>query len=404
MLSKTFMMGVAFSLLAMGTESNKETMVPAGTFSGVKNPSSLTLFLCGDVMTGRGIDQILPYSVDSRIYESYVKNAKDYVRLAERVNGPVPRQVSYSYIWGDALEVWKTVAPDLKIINLETSITTHAEPWPEKVVQYRMHPENTTLFTTAGIDFCSLANNHTLDWKRPGLLETMRSLTKAEITYAGAGQDKEEASEPALLSTGKGRVIVLAYGSETSGIPGEWAATVEQSGINLLPDSSEAAVEVIKQQVKRVKQEGDVVVFTVHWGSNWGYDIPPARQDFARRLIDEAGVDIIHGHSSHHPLGIEVYKGRLILYGAGDFINDYEGIRGHEQYRADLSLMYFPEIDPASGKLTSMKMVPMQIRNLRLNYTSPEDREWLRKVLDRESRKFGTGVIQNEDGSFSLHW
>jgi len=76
------------------------------------------------------------------------------------------------------------------------------------------------------------------------------------------------------------------------------------------------------------------VVASIHWGDNWGYEI-------AHNLIDHAGVDIIHGHSSHHAKGIEVWHGKPVIYGCGDFINDYEGIGGNEKYRSDLSLMYF---------------------------------------------------------------
>lgn len=61
------------------------------------------------------------------------------------------------------------------------------------------------------------------------------------------------------------------------------------------------------------------------WG-NWGYGVTRRTREFAHELLDHAGVDLIHGHSSHHPLGIEVYRDKLILYGCGDFINDYEGI------------------------------------------------------------------------------
>ncbi|MDX5348057.1 MAG: CapA family protein [Hymenobacteraceae bacterium] len=364
----------------------------------------ITLFLCGDVMPGRGIDQILPHSADPVIYEPYVKDARDYVRLAERVNGPVPRNASYANIWGDALKVWQQVSPDLKIINLETSITTHSDPWPGKQIQYRMHPDNVAVLTAAGIDYCSLGNNHTLDWSRPGLLETMQTLRQANIAYSGAGAHLEEARKPAVLKTGKGSVLIFSYGSETAGIPVSWAATPEQSGVNLLPDLSDKTVHVIKQQVKKVMQPGDVVVFSVHWGSNWGYDIPPLQRRFAQQLIDSAGVDVVFGHSSHHPRGIEVYKDKLILYGAGDFINDYEGISGHELYRGDLSLMYFPQIEPATGKLISMKMVPMKIKNFRLNYASAADAKWMQNLLNREGSKLGTNVKLNEDGSLLLQW
>ncbi|MDX5482751.1 MAG: CapA family protein [Hymenobacteraceae bacterium] len=366
--------------------------------------TGIMLFLCGDVMTGRGIDQVMPQSVEPRIYESYVKDARDYVRLAERKNGAIPKPIAYTYIWGDALEVWQQLAPDLKIINLETSVTTHPKPWPEKEVQYRMHPGNIPVLTAAGIDLVTLANNHTLDWQREGLLETLQTLQKAGIKYVGAGQDLQKARKPTILKSRNGRVIVLAYGSETGGVPHTWAATARQPGVNLLPDLNEKTAKLINEQVKAVKQPGDIVVFSVHWGSNWGYAIPDNQRKFAHWLIDSTGVDLVHGHSSHHPRGLEVYKDKLILYGAGDFINDYEGISGHEQYRDDLTLMYFPTIDPATGRLISVKLVPMQIRNFRLNRPSPADADWLAGILDKESKAFGTRVLMQQDGSFLLSW
>lgn len=374
-------------------------------YASMSDPSGMHVFLCGDVMTGRGIDQVLPFAVDPRIYEPYVKDAREYVRMAEKKNGLLDAPVSFSYIWGDALEVWKQKGPDLRIINLETSITRNGEPWPGKGIQYRMHPNNIPVLSAAEIDFCSLANNHTLDWSRGGLLETLSTLKDAGIPYGGAGEDLYEAQQAVILKTGKGRVIMLAYGSESSGVPESWAASPRQSGVNLLPDLSEETVKRIGEQVKAVKQPGDVVVFSVHWGSNWGYEIPPKQQRFAHQLIDMAGVDLVHGHSSHHPRGIEVYKEKLILYGAGDFINDYEGIGSNQPYRDDLSVMYFPRLDPATGNLLSLDMVPMQIKNFRLNHPSSADAEWLQGVLDRQSRKLGlTAVALNSDGSFSLEF
>jgi len=378
---------------------NQEEVVD---LKAVSVTAGLRLFLCGDVMTGRGIDQLMPHALDPHIYEPYVKDARDYVRLAESVNGPVLQPVPYDYIWGDALQVWRQMAPDLKLINLETSITTHQEPWPGKPIQYRMHPAHVQVLLEAGIDCCSLANNHVLDWQHPGLQETLETLEQAGIAYAGAGRNEQEACRPAFLTTPKGRVLVLATGFPASGIPVEWTATAGQAGVNFLPDLSRENLELISMQVQAVKQPGDVVVFSVHWGGNWGYAVPARQQNFARQLIDAAGVDLVHGHSAHHPLGLEVYKGKLIIYGAGDFVNDYEGIAGYEQYRADLSLMYFAELAPASGQLMSLRMVPMQLRRLRLQHASAADAEWLTRVLDRESRAFGTQISLQQDGSLAL--
>ncbi len=370
--------------------------------SELVKPSTITLFLCGDVMTGRGIDQIMPHSVDPKVYEPYVKDARDYIKLAENINGTIPKHVKYTYIWGDALKVWQQLSPALKIINLETSITTHNSPWPDKVVQYRMHPKNIAVLTEAGIDYCSLANNHTLDWGRAGLEETLQVLSKTTIKYGGAGLNLKEADKPVILKSNTNRVIIISYGSPTSGIPESWAASKHLSGINLLPNFKSKTIEAIHKEVKAVKQPGDIVIFSVHWGANWGYTIPPLHIEFAHQLIDNAEIDMVYGHSSHHPLGIEVYKSKLILYGAGDFINDYEGIRGHEQYRPDISLMYFPVIALGTGKLSELKLVPMQIRKFQLKRTSGEDTKWVADVLDRECKRFGASIRLNNDATLSL--
>src|SRR5215467_6347244 len=115
---------------------------------------AISLFLCGDVMTGRGIDQVLPHPVNPILYEPYVRDAREYVELAEAAHGPIPRPVSFDYIWGDALDELECAATDFRIINFETSITTSDEACP-KDINYRMHPANTPCITSARIDcFC----------------------------------------------------------------------------------------------------------------------------------------------------------------------------------------------------------------------------------------------------------
>jgi poly-gamma-glutamate synthesis protein (capsule biosynthesis protein) len=116
-------------------------------------------------------------------------------------------------------------------------------------------------------------------------------------------------------------------------------------------------------------------------------------------------VDVVYGHSSHHPLGIELYRGRPILYGCGDFLNDYEGISGYESYRGDLSLMYFLNVDPASGKLLRLWMVPLQMRRFRLQRASAKDTRWLRDRLDREVRRVGGGArVEEGNEGLELRW
>ncbi|MGH8625323.1 MAG: CapA family protein, partial [Gammaproteobacteria bacterium] len=203
----------------------------------------ITLFLCGDVMTGRGIDQVLPHPSDPILYEPYVRNAVAYVRLAEQTSGPIPTPIEFSYIWGDALVELERAAADVRIINLETSITGSGEYWKGKGIHYRMAPENIPCITAAKIDCCALANNHVLDWGYAGLQDTLAALAKAGVKSAGAGRDRKEAEAPAVMEiAGKGRVLVFALGSATGGIPWAWAASANKPGVNLIDEHSEDAV------------------------------------------------------------------------------------------------------------------------------------------------------------------
>ena len=365
---------------------------------------TMRLFLCGDVMLGRGIDQVLPNPCDPAIHESYVHSALDYVRLAEEANGPIPRPVAPSYIWGAALDELNRRQPDARIINLETAIT-RSDDFAPKGINYRMNPENADCLTAAAIDCCVLANNHVLDWGRMGLLDTLTTLERLQIKSSGAGRNLEEASAPAELQISrKGRVLVFSFAAVTSGTPRNWAATRDAPGVTLLSDLSEATVIRIADQIARHRQPRDVVVVSMHWGPNWGYDISEAQRHFAHSLIECADVSVIHGHSSHHAKGIEIYRGRLILYGCGDFLNDYEGIQGYEDYRGDLALMYFADIDPTSRTLAAAAIVPLQIRKFSLVRPSGPDIDWVRQMLERESRGFATSVALISPGRFALSW
>jgi len=363
------------------------------------------LFLSGDVMMGRGVDQLLPWPSEPTICEPYMNSAKEYVALAECTNGPLPRSVEFLHPWGDALAELNYRQPDLRVINLETSVTRCAMAEP-KGINYRMSPENFPAVRDAQIDCCVLANNHVLDWGRPGLVETLATTRSSGIATAGAGLNMSEASAPAVLSASgmDHRALVYACAATDSGVPRAWLAGAKHPGINLLPDLSAETTRRIGMQIAAVRRVGEVVIVSIHWGGNWGYAIPSSHRSFAHALVDEARVDLVHGHSSHHPKAIEIYRNRLILYGCGDFINDYEGITGYESFRDDLVLMYLPALRTTDGALARLTMVPFQIRNFRLNRTLPEDTRWLRDVLHRESNPFGGRVELDAVGALRFEW
>lgn len=362
----------------------------------------MVVFLTGDVMTGRAIDQILPHPGDPALRESVVSDARTYIRLAEQVNGGIPVPVDFAWPWGEALHVLDDFAPEVRVLNLETSITSGGEFAPRKAVHYRMHPDNIGCLTAIRPDVCALANNHILDFGYQGLAGTLSALAGSGIACAGAGLDVEQAQRPAVVTLPDGgRVVIGSCGMGSSGIPHKWAATGRRPGVALIPDLSDSSAADVARRIHAERRQGDVAIVSVHWGSNWGYDVESGQIRFAHMLVDE-GIDVVHGHSSHHPRPIEVYRGKLIMYGCGDTIDDYEGIGSYESFRHELRLLYFASIERTTGNLKALRMVPMRMRRMRLEGVPDDDAEWLRATVEQMSRRFGTRVNAKADGILTV--
>jgi poly-gamma-glutamate synthesis protein (capsule biosynthesis protein) len=362
---------------------------------------SVLLCLAGDVMTGRGVDQILPFPSRPALRERYVDDARTYVDLAERANGPIPRPVDFAWPWGAALGVIDDLEPDLRLINLETSVTRSDRYDAGKGINYRMHPRNIGCIAAMRPAACAVANNHVLDFGVDGLRETLSCVAQAGLAAVGAGHDSMQAWRPLVLPSRGRRVLIWAVAEASSGVPRAWAARPDRPGVAYLPDLSEASLGTLVEALRIHKRPGDVAVVSIHWGSNWGYEVSPSQIRFAHRLID-SGVDVIHGHSSHHPRPIEIYHHRLVLYGCGDLINDYEGIAGHEAYRSDVRLLYFARLALDTQELQDLRMLPLRCRRMRLEPAPTADAGWLGGVLDRISRGHGSRVAQDEDGALIL--
>jgi poly-gamma-glutamate capsule biosynthesis protein CapA/YwtB (metallophosphatase superfamily) len=363
---------------------------------GASPHESTVIFLAGDVMTGRGVDQILPKPGSPELRESHVTDARRYVALAENISGPIPGPVRPPYIWGQGLTAFERFAPEARIINLETAVTSSNDFWPEKAVHYRMNPGNVECLTTARIDVCCLANNHVLDFGPTGLVETLATLHAEGLQTAGAGRDIL-----VRVPLSVGALLVSAFGASTSGIPRKWGATNSRPGVHLLADLTEDTAATVAAALVDARRPGDLALASIHWGSNWGFEVSSQQVRFAHRLI-ESGVDVVHGHSSHHVRPIEIYRGRLVLYGCGDLLTDYEGIQGHEVYRGDLGLMYFVRLTRGGGALVDLRMAPMRLRRMALERASSDDTRWLAQTLSEISRPFGTSFQTDAGGIITL--
>ncbi|KAK8217592.1 hypothetical protein M8818_001351 [Zalaria obscura] len=348
-------------------------------------PRTFRLNFMGDVMLGRLIDQLFPTHINE---PSEAHHAAQIKKNNPQLHGYGPR-----HPWGTTLPLLHSA--DLNLINLETSATTHEAKWPNKVFNYRMHPANISALHEAKIDYAGLANNHTLDFSEEGLRETVRTVRGAGIAFAGAGDSEDEAAAPAVLFLPRGdRDGPLVHVYAASDHPSDWASVPTFHMI----DYTTRTRERLKALLTSSRQDDrDVLkVFSVHWGPN--YACQPSReiQSMAHFLIDECGVDVVHGHSSHHVQGVEKYKGKLIIYGCGDFVDDYAVTLG---YRNDLSAVWRVTVEEigAGGKgnglyLRKLEVFPTRIRHFQAEVLEPgdADHEFVREQVRSLSMELGS--------------
>jgi len=321
-----------------------------------------TLALTGDVMLGRKVAEVL----------------NDYMRPEEP--------------WGDVRPFLD--ASDLRIINLECAITDNEQPWTRtpKVFHFRTQPSAIETLRTARIDACSLANNHTLDFEEQGLLDTLEHLDAAGIRHAGAGRNREEAADPAILTVPADhtrRVALVAY---TDNEP-PFAAGTDRPGTNYLPVSLKPDVlRRVERAVSDVREMGvDTVIFSNHWGANMVQRPREIFRRFARAVIDR-GVDIYYGHSAHIFQGVEIYRGKPILYDTGDFIDDYTV---DPRLRNDWSFLF--QVSVEEGTLERLDLTPVKLSYARVDLATGGEREEILDRMERLSAEMGTVFTRRED-------
>jgi hypothetical protein len=257
----------------------------------------------------------------------------------------------------------------------------------------------------ATFKFVSLANNHILDFGREGMRETLATLQAAGIKHAGVGL-AEEASQAAVVQVDDDtRVAFLSYSDHYD----DWAATETQPGINFVNPKRFDPKELARH-VQAAKVLSSTVIVFIHWGPNWAWGPSEAVRRLGRTFID-LGAAAVFGHSSHHVQGIEVYRERCIVYGAGGFVDDYAL---DEDYRNDLGFIYKLQLDSEGGKGAellprAMELVPIKIqhdwRSMQERLSAPgpaylssvhvahgRDAAWLKRTMTALCKDMGTEV------------
>ncbi|KND01122.1 uncharacterized protein SPPG_04213 [Spizellomyces punctatus DAOM BR117] len=310
-------------------------------------------------------------------------------------------------------------ATDFLIGNLECAVTTSISAWPGKTFHFKVSPSE----LGRGLPdhprvHVSIANNHVLDYGYSGMRETLQTLTEMGISHAGAGISKEDALQPAFVDVIQGNDTYKIALFSISDHPAEWAAcgtqettrgphthpviygartSSDHGGIfhldfDTFPPIPADSFRMLQSALEDARSQADMVVVSLHWGPNYQWRPMASFKLFARWLIDH-GVDIIHGHSAHHIQGVEVYKGRPILYSAGDFLDDY-AVDKH--YRNDTSFAFFLSLsfDPVSRKpnFQHLDLYPTKIQSMHVAYCDDVDER--RVLCDRmKALSFEMGTV-----------
>lgn len=239
---------------------------------------------------------------------------------------------------------------DLALANFENPVIRNAVWHPDATTftgDLRLLP----IVTNAGIDGVSLGNNHVLDAGAEGLQETLGHLDAAGIEHTGAGMDLADAREPMVFDLGGVEVGVLNY----QGVPSyEWAWATQEA-----PGTAPMVADVMVEDIERLRSEVDLLVVMPHWGNEYLATPEPDQVDLAHRMT-EAGADLIVGDHAHWPKGMEMYRGKPIFYGTGNFLFD-------QSWSEETSTGIFVEATLYEGRIVQTRPVPFII----LDYAQP---------------------------------
>ena len=328
----------------------------------------MRIALTGDVMLGRLVDQYVVQNLSVR-----------------------PEAV-----WDDVLPIMLNA--DCRLINLECVISSKGDKWhpATKAFHFRADPRAMMFLRAARIDGVTVANNHVLDYGPDALLDCLNLLDGEGIKRTGAGTTMEEALVPAEFALPDGRLAVIAL---TDNEP-DWEASPSRTGVNYVSYDDRGLIEPYRSRIAQAlavsRRRADFVIVSAHIGPNWGAP-SPAIQALAHELID-VGADVYWGHSNHTPQGIELYKGRTILYSTGDFVDDYLVDKAE---RNDLSFLFM--LETKKDRILKIALYPTAIEDLAVRRAHRDEWEFLARTMQGKCKPFGTVMrIEHEIGTISV--
>ncbi|NMA33472.1 MAG: CapA family protein [Clostridiaceae bacterium] len=271
---------------------------------------------------------------------------------------------------------------DIVFGNLECPLTSSDKGLSKtgKIV-LKGEPESVTALTSAGFNLLSLSNNHIMDYYEKGLFDTMELLDQHGIVHAGGGRNIDEARKMAVIEKNGIKIGLLAYTDMAeivfAGNPYlSFAAGPEKSGV--VPRK----LETIREDIQKNRGQVDLLAVSLHWGIEESFRVTDEQVEFAHTLIDD-GADIILGHHPHQFHGIEIYKGKPILYSLGNILFDQNESENMESFIVDMQYK--------GSELVGLSAVPVRI--LKKSYVEVQTDRDAAEILARQvdlSRRLGT--------------
>ncbi|HZK23992.1 MAG TPA: CapA family protein [Oscillospiraceae bacterium] len=234
--------------------------------------------------------------------------------------------------------------------NLETPISARGTPLAGKKYTFSAAPFSVQCLEDAGINMVSLANNHIMDYGEEALSDTLNILAEHNITSAGAGMNSTQAHSGTILEIQGYRVALLAY-TDDFAVPAQhralWQASEQKPGAAIVHDTNR-----IKADIQRLRTKADLVMVSFHWGYEYTTNVAAEQQKLGHLAID-AGADLILGHHPHVPQGVEIYKGKPIVYSLSNFVFYPFANRPETQDTFILQAKY------ENGRITALSLIPI---------------------------------------------
>jgi len=268
---------------------------------------------------------------------------------------------------------------DLRVLNLECCISERGDRWPDpyKPFFFRAPPVAVDVLRHLGVDCVTLANNHALDYGPIALLDTLDLLDEAGLAVVGAGRDRDQANEPAVLTRRGFRLRVVALTDH----PREYQAGADRPGV-AYADLRRGVPDWVSEAMAGDFEPADAILVTPHWGPNMTVGPVPHVRSAAAALV-RAGATLIAGHSAHLFHGV----GRRVLYDLGDFIDDYAV---DPELRNDLGLIYL--VDLTSAGPIRLEAIPIYLDFCYTRLARGEEAAWIKRRFIAACDELGTEV------------